>query len=113
MPPLEQSRHIFTTFLPDDEERLYLTARKPFGFQSFGDTVQHVVQEGDTLFSLAGRYLFDSLLWWVIADFQPEPIQDPTIRLDQSPGLGKVVYVPSTRRVNEEIFNELRRSERI
>ena len=75
------------------------------------DNRQHVVKEGETLFSLAGRY-FAPLprpagLWWVIADFQPDPVQDPTLSLD----VGRVVVVPSLRTVTELIFSETRRRE--
>jgi len=95
----------------DDDERLHLTDREPFRFQPLSDNRQHLVREGDTLFSLAGRY-FASLprpsgLWWVIADFQPEPVHDPTLGLE----LGRLVVVPSVRTLVEEIFSEKRRVE--
>jgi hypothetical protein len=57
------------------------TEREPFRFRAFPDNRQHVVQQGKTLFSLAGRYFAPlpraSGLWWVIADFQPDPVHDP------------------------------------
>jgi hypothetical protein len=95
----------------DDKERLYLTDVEPYRFQSLPDNRQHVVQEGDTLFTLAALY-FAPLprpagLWWVIADFQPDPIHDPTLSLD----LGRELVIPSVRTVVEDVFSESRRDE--
>jgi hypothetical protein len=111
MPPRRFSRHTFTSAVLDDGERLLLTDREPFRFRSLSDNRQHVVKDGETLFSLAGRY-FAPLprpagLWWVIADFQPDPIHDPTVALDP----GRVLVVPSMRTVIEEVFSEKRRGE--
>jgi len=43
----------------------------------------------------------------VIADFQPDPVHDPTLSLD----LGRVLFIPSVRVVTEEVFAEARRQE--
>jgi len=111
MPPRRFSRFTFCAAVLDDEERLVLTEREPFRFRSFPDNRQHVVQQGDTIFALAGRYFAPlpraSGLWWVIADFQPDPIHDPTLSLD----LGRVMFIPSVRALTEEIFAEARRQE--
>jgi hypothetical protein len=111
MPPRRFSRFSFSAAVLDDAGRLFLTEREPFRFRSLPDNRQHVVQQGDTLFSLAGRYFAPlprpSGLWWVIADFQPEPIHDPTLALD----LGRVVFIPSVRVITEEVFAEARRQE--
>ena len=111
MPPRRYSRYVFCSAILDDAERLHLTDREPFRFRALSDNRQHIVKEGDTLFSLAGRY-FAPLprpagLWWVIADFQPEPVHDPTLSLE----LGRLLVVPSIRTVVEEIFSEKRRAE--
>jgi hypothetical protein len=111
MPPRRYSRHMFSVAVLDEEERLFLTEREPFRFRPLPDNRQHVVKEGDTLFSLAGRY-FSPLprpagLWWVIADFQPDPIHDPTLSLE----LGRNLVLPSLRVVTEELFSEKRRQE--
>lgn len=54
----------------------------------------HIVEDGDTLWSLAARYYGgddgEANLWWAIADFQPEPILDPTIAL----AAGSTVLIP-------------------
>ena len=111
MPPRRFSRFTLSSAVLDDAGRLLLTEREPYRFRALADTRQHVVQQGDTLFTLAGRY-FAPLprpagLWWVIADFQPEPIHDPTLALD----LGRLLLIPSVRVITEEIFSEARRQE--
>ncbi len=109
MPPRRWSRFTFCTALKDVDGTLFLTDPEPFGYQPFTDNRLHVVKEGESLFTLAGRY-FAPLprpagLWWVLADFQPEPILDPTLALTP----GTTLVVPSLRTVQEEIFNERRR----
>ena len=69
----------------------------------------HVVAQGDTLEGLAGRY-FAPLpracgFWWVLADFQPDPIVDPTLELD----VGRRLVVPSLRVLTDVILSEQRR----
>jgi hypothetical protein len=43
----------------------------------------------------------------VIADFQADPIHDPTLSL----ALGRELAIPSVRTVVEEVFSESRRDE--
>jgi len=111
MPPRRFSRHMFTSAVLDAQGRLYLTEREPFRFRPLPDNRHHLVTEGESLFSLAGRYFAPisrpAGLWWVLADFQPEPICDPTLTLEP----GRVVVIPSVRTVLEEIFSEARRGE--
>lgn len=112
MPPRERSRHIFTTGTRLDdigEEELFLTEREPYGYKQRDDNRARVVDSGDTLYTLAGRF-FRRLprpagLWWVVADYQPQPIHDPTIQLS----VGSIVVIPAERVVDEEIFSEDRR----
>lgn len=111
MPPRRFSRYSFSLGVFDDQKRLYLTDYEPFRFQPFPDNQQHIVQQGDTLFTLAGRYFAPfprpAGLWWIIADFQPDPILDPTLTLD----VGRTLIIPAVRVVTEEIFAEERRRE--
>jgi hypothetical protein len=111
MPPRRYSRHSFAIAVPDACGRIYLTERVPFRFRPLADTKQYTVKQGDSLFTIAARS-YEGLprpagLWWVLADFQPEPIVDPTIALPA----GLVLYVPSLRVVQEQVFNDARRSE--
>lgn len=133
MPPRLFSRHTFTegvvhaaaetercacgsipTGLPADRVgALWLTDRVPFRFEALSDNIQHVIGAGDSLWTLAGRYFAGiprpSGLWWVIADFQPAPIFDPTLQLTK----GSVLFIPSLRTVIERIFDERRRAEHV
>ena len=95
-----------------------LTDRAPYRFRVLSDTRQHVVKRGHTLRYIAElhyRAMTKSLagdvrasdLWHVIADFQPSPIVDPTVPLT----VGRVLFIPSTRTVLEDIFSENRRLE--
>lgn len=112
MPPRKHSRHLYTlaiTNSDDPQQRLFLTDRERFFFRVLPDNRQHTVIEGDTLFNLAGRYFAPMPracgLWWVIADFQPEPIHDPTLKLQRD----RLMIIPSLTTVLAEIFNDRRR----
>lgn len=111
MPPRMGSRFGFCTAVRDGSGVLYLCDRDPYRFAEHGDTRAHIVVEGDTLFSLAGSY-FAPLpracgYWWVIADFQPDPIIDPTLQLET----GRKLFIPSLRLLTDVILGEPRRSE--
>jgi hypothetical protein len=112
MPPRLFSRHSFVTGVSDDEGKSYLTEREPFRYKERPDNIIHTVVEGDSFFNLAARLYRDIMprpasLWWVLADYQPHPIVDPTIPLTP----GQVVFAPSPRVVLEEVFDETRRNE--
>lgn len=111
MPPGDLSRYLFCHGLTDAAGRLFLSDRVPYRYRVLQDNRFHVVNEGDTLFSLAHIYFSrlprPSGLYWVIADFQPDPIVDATRKLS----IGTQLVIPSTRTLIEEIFNEARRDE--
>ena len=109
MPPREFSRYTFTNAALDSAGRLVLSSRERFRFEQLPDNRTHLVIGGDTLFNLANRR-FKPLprpagLYWVIADFQPEPIHDPTLRLEP----GTVLIVPSVQTVLNRVFSESER----
>jgi hypothetical protein len=111
MPPRMNSRHSFTwsyQMSPSDNRR-FLVDREPFLYQDRQDNIIHIVNSGDTLWSLAGKYYRGvprpNGLWWVIADYQPQPIRDPTLKIPD----GTVLVLPSIRVLREEIFSERRR----
>ncbi len=111
MPPQSGSRHGFCLGVLDDDGRRFLTEREPFRYRVLADNRVHRVVGGETLFDLAGRY-FAPLpracgFWWAIADFQPNPILDPTLVLDE----GTTVVIPSTRVLTDVILAEGRRRE--
>lgn len=105
------SRYLFCQGLTDSGGRLFLSDRVAYRYVSRPDNRVHTVVEGDTLTSLADQYfqpLTDAWkLYWVIADFQPEPIIDASLRLAK----GSNIVIPSVRLITEEIFNEARRGE--
>lgn len=105
------SRYRFSTIHTDGLGRSFLGARPRFGYRDLPDNRAHTVREGDTLHRLAWRYFRPlrraELLWWIVADFQPEPIHDPTQPLEP----GRVLLVPSIRTVQELILTEARRRE--
>jgi len=111
MPPRINSRHEFVTafdgVISDVRE---LSARVPFRFREFNDNIKWVVGDGDTLFTIANKVYSGFTdrpagLWWIIADFQPDPILDPTLVLET----GRTIFAPSERTVREEILNPKRR----
>lgn len=110
MPPQVNSRYQFCAAFADPVTgKLMLTDREPFRFAPFADNRQHLVTGSDTLGKLAARYFAPipdaALLWWIIADFQPDPIFDPTIALEP----GRVLTIPSLQTVLTEVFDESRR----
>lgn len=111
MPPRRYSRYSFTLGVADEARRLHLTERIPFRYRPLSDTREVVVRDGDTLWGLAARAYSGVTrpagLWWVLADFQPEPIVDPTICLVP----GQRLYIPSLRVLEEEILSATRRKE--
>lgn len=109
MPPGAVSRYLFCTGQVLNDGSLALSARAPYRYVEHADTRRHVVQDGDTLDSLADRYFAPLVraagFWWAIADYQPEPILDPTITLDA----GRLLYIPSVRVLTDVILGEARR----
>lgn len=111
MPPRALSRHTFTRSFTDSTGQLVLSRAEPYRFREFADNIPHTVRGRQSLFTIAGqRYrVIDPIracgLWWVVADFQPEPIHDPTLQLED----GRVLILLSPRRVLEEVFSEARR----
>lgn len=114
MPPRQGSRHLRSIATDDDAGRIFLGPRDPYEFRDLTDNVVWHVKDGDSLQSIAAT-VYASLsrlptwsaanLWWVIADFQPRRIIDPTIKLVS----GSTLVCPSPRVVQEEILSRRRR----
>ena len=112
MPPRVGSRHSFTLGVHDGAGKLHLTEREPYRFRAHADNRVHVVVQGDTLWDLAGRY-FAPLpracgFWWAIADYQPDPIVDPTLVLEP----GRRLFIPSLRVLTDVVLGEAGRRSR-
>lgn len=98
------SRYANTNQLLDDNATfkaeagsILLMSRAPIQFRDARDNRLHVVQAGDTLETLAAHYFRGvpdaADLYWLIAEFQPTPITDPTLRLEP----GSLLVIPSSR----------------
>lgn len=102
------SRYGFSAASVDESERLFLDQRVFFRYRALDDNRVHQVKSGDTLWRLAGRFFHPQPrpagLWWVIADFQPIPIHDPTLLLVE----GSLLVIPSLRTVMTRILSESR-----
>jgi len=111
--PRRYSRHIFCLGFRDGggTGAFQLSEREPYGYREFSDNREHIVAQGETLYSLAAKFFAPipraAGLWWIIADFQPDPIHDPTITLTPA----SILVIPSMRTVLEAVFNETRRLE--
>lgn len=91
------SRYRWCEIYQDERGRRFFGPRPRFGYRDLPDNRLHVVRGGERLWHVS-QLAFpghprNGNLWWVIADFQPEPILDPTIILPD----GQQLYVPSTR----------------
>lgn len=112
MPPGTNSRHLLTTGVTRIEDGLtFLLDREPFRFVNREDNKRVTVRGGDTWQSLAVEHMGSieraEELWWVLADFQPDPIVDPTEALEA----GKIIFVPSEDFVLSTVFADVRRDE--
>jgi hypothetical protein len=109
--PGRYSAYRFSSVLKDSDGNLYMTEREPFRYRDLGDNRAHTVVQGDTLWTLAGKYFRrfpdPNQLFFVIADYQPDPIIDCTLELE----VGRVLIIPSARTIDELIFSESRRDE--
>jgi hypothetical protein len=106
------SRYRFCTGRLQPDGSMMLSDREPFRFQPFPDTVVHTAQLGDTWHNLAFEY-YDGIaedssdLYFVICDFQPTPVVDPTI----PPQPGDLIYIPSAEVLISRIFSNARKAE--
>lgn len=113
MPIRRYSRDSYSAIFKDDLGREYTEPRPRFLYRSYDDNIRHVVRQNEHYWYIAAKY-YEGLsrepyfefspgqLWWVIADFQPTPVHDPTLALAPN----TIVIVPSLRVVQAEIFNE-------
>lgn len=105
----EQSRYLGLAQETDTAGRIFLADREPFVYAERTDNIVHTAVMGDTWFNLAQRYYRDislraSGLWWVLCDFQPQPVVDPTLAIPP----GSKVYLPSPLVVQSEVLGVVR-----
>ena len=103
------SRYRYCTQYQDDDEKYYLDEREPFRFREEADNRIHKAKAGDTWWGLAHIY-FDGIprkcgLWWLLCEYQPTPIIDPTIAIKE----GELIIIPSLRVLRMLVFNQERR----
>lgn len=103
--PSAFSRDRYCVGLRDDDGDLYLSDPEPVRYRDRADNLPHPVTDGESWESIALATYGRADVAHVIADYQPEPIDDMTV----PPTPGAVLILPSPRMVEEEIFSEDRR----
>ncbi len=105
----ENSRYRYCTMLDTGDGIKYLDEREPFRFRDEPDNKFHTAVDGETWWGLAWQYfpsfLNSALLYFLLCEYQPEPIIDPTIRINA----GTQIAIPSERVVRLYVFNRERR----
>ena len=91
----EFSRYRLAELIRTDDNYIRTSLRRRLEFSAGEDDIPHAVVVGDTLRSLAAQYFTEEFggsdLWWAIADYQPDVINDPTIVLNG----GDIIVIPS------------------
>lgn len=104
------SRYQWCDIETDEVSRRYFTERPVFSYRDLPENRLHVVTEGQRLWQLCQLYYpnipRNGTLFWVVADFQPEPILDPTLDLKA----GTLLVIPSEATVESLVFAGARRS---
>jgi hypothetical protein len=95
----DSSRYRLSVVYQTEDDHLYfsLNEREPYGAEE--DDIIHITSEGETLFSIAHKY-YGELPggvhhWWLIGEYQPTPIKDPSLRL----AANSLVIIPSVRKL--------------
>lgn len=107
--PSRYSRDRFCVGLLDDDSTLYLSDPEPFRYQDRADNIEHPVSDGESWESIALATYGRAEIGWVIADYQPEPVDDMTV----PPTPGATLVLPSPRVVEEEVLSVERREEHL
>lgn len=89
----------------DTADRLVLLKRTPFRFEDREDNIHHEAGTGERWWHIAERYYTKVAaracgLWWVVADYQPTPIVDPTLKIRP----GTIIICPAPVVVQSEIL---------
>jgi len=78
----------------------YLGIYEPFRYQNRPDNLFFTARRGDTLHHIATAFYGDPKLYWAIADYQPVPILNPFIAIEE----GRQIIVPSPELLHREIL---------
>lgn len=107
MPPHRNSRHIGTIAFKRNGGVLYLSTPDRIAYEEREDTIIHEAMDGETVYGLAEKYFGEDgwKRWDIIAQFQPNPIIDPTVPFE----VGQTVYIPSRRFIEERVTNKSRK----
>ncbi len=100
----EWSRFKWSTVETDEAGRRYLGERPVFGYRDLPDNRLHIVKEGERVWHVCHiffpRLPKNGTLYWIVCDFQPEPILDPTLELE----VGRLLVIPSQETVQRVIL---------
>ena len=96
MPAQPNSRYRTARRFIDDKNRRFIGVRRNVQYVDDPGNRIHIVKRGETLESIAHKRLpgfggRSSDLYWILAEFQPNQILDPTQRLQP----GQVIVIPS------------------
>lgn len=90
-----------------DEDRLiegrtivYMSLRAAVGFQDRSDNLTYVATRGCRLDHIATVFYNDPKLFWVLAEYQPNPIFNPMAPVEE----GRVIYGPSIEFLQKDIL---------
>lgn len=103
----ENSRYRYCTVLNlgDANHTVYLDEREPFRFRDEPDNKHHTARDGDTWWGIAWKFFRSfrnpALMYWLLCEYQPEPIIDPTIKI----AAGTDIVIPSDRVIRNYVFN--------
>ena len=114
MPALRNSRYQHSTTYTDTAGARFLTEPPLIPYVDSLDNKVHTVTGGESLQDIAHKYFGDfgsdtfpaAALWYIVAQFQPTPIIDPTLRLPA----GLRLYIPSKAYVASRVFDKSRRN---
>lgn len=105
MPMFPLSRYAYCLQMEDDDGIKHLDEREPFRYRDEPDNRFYRSKEGDTWWGLA-HVFFDGIerecgLWWVLCDYQPNPVIDPTLVIEPN----TLIVVPSMRLIRTKLFS--------
>lgn len=100
----DNSRYTLSRVITSDTGYIFTSQRIRLEFEDLPENRYHVVMDGDTLHTLAAKYLpandgIETGFWWAIADFQPEAINDPTLKLKA----GTVLVIPAKEYIETQL----------